>query len=93
MNSLSKPRLNSQIADRAKSEYNMKFTLPFQGCQRNVEDWQKIIQVRSLVVNPQDDLRTYLKYASLCRKSGRMVSYMELSNIPLKKKSIYRAKK
>ncbi|XP_038044243.1 serine/threonine-protein kinase mTOR-like [Patiria miniata] len=43
-----------------------------QGCQRNVEDWQRIIQVRSLVINPQDDLRTWLKYASLCRKTGRM---------------------
>ncbi|XP_041480411.1 serine/threonine-protein kinase mTOR-like [Lytechinus variegatus] len=44
-----------------------------QGCQRNVEDWQKIIQVRSLVISPHEDLRTWLKYASLCRKSGRMV--------------------
>ncbi|XP_071482072.1 serine/threonine-protein kinase mTOR-like [Diadema antillarum] len=44
-----------------------------QGCQRNVEDWQKVIQVRSLVISPQEDLRTWLKYASLCRKSGRML--------------------
>ncbi|XP_071946239.1 serine/threonine-protein kinase mTOR-like [Antedon mediterranea] len=43
-----------------------------QGCQRNVEDWQKIIQVRSLVINPAEDRRTRLKYASLCRKGGRM---------------------
>lgn len=25
----------------------------FQGCQRNVEDWQKILQVRSLVLTQQ----------------------------------------
>ncbi|XP_013416422.1 serine/threonine-protein kinase mTOR-like [Lingula anatina] len=43
-----------------------------QGCQRVVEDWQRIIQVRSLVVTPQEDMRTWLKYASLCRKSGRL---------------------
>ncbi|XP_077998557.1 serine/threonine-protein kinase mTOR-like [Glandiceps talaboti] len=43
-----------------------------QGCQQNVEDWQKIIQVRSLVLAPQEDMRTWLKYASLCRKSGRL---------------------
>ncbi|XP_033096355.1 serine/threonine-protein kinase mTOR-like [Anneissia japonica] len=43
-----------------------------QGCQRNVEDWQKMIQVRSLVISPTDDRRTRLKYASLCRKGGRM---------------------
>ncbi|KAF6208231.1 hypothetical protein GE061_016683 [Apolygus lucorum] len=43
-----------------------------QGCQRVVEDWQKIIQVRTLVVSPQEDMYTWLKYASLCRKSGRL---------------------
>lgn len=43
-----------------------------QGCQRIVEDWQKILHVHSLVVSPQEDMRTWLKYASLCRKSGRL---------------------
>lgn len=41
-----------------------------QGGQRVVEDWQKIIQVHTLVVSPQDDMYTWLKYASLCRKNG-----------------------
>ena len=49
-------------------------TLPLQGCQRVVEDWQKILMVRSLVINPHEDMRTWLKYASLCGKSGRLVS-------------------
>ena len=43
-----------------------------QGCQRVVEDWQRIMQVRSLVISPQDVQRTWLKYASLCRNSGRL---------------------
>ncbi|XP_027228160.1 serine/threonine-protein kinase mTOR isoform X1 [Penaeus vannamei] len=43
-----------------------------QGCQRVVEDWQKILQVRSLVLSPQEDMRPWLKFASLCRKSGRL---------------------
>ncbi|KAL1122375.1 hypothetical protein AAG570_003780 [Ranatra chinensis] len=43
-----------------------------QGCQRVVEDWQRIIRVRTLVVSPQRDMYTWLKYASLCRKSGRL---------------------
>ncbi|KAK6628142.1 hypothetical protein RUM43_001953 [Polyplax serrata] len=43
------------------------------GCQRVVEDWQKIIQVRTLVVSPQEDVHTWLKYASLCRKSNRLM--------------------
>jgi len=44
-----------------------------QGCQNVIEDWQKLLQVRSLVFAPQDDLRTWLKYASLCRRNGRLV--------------------
>ncbi len=43
-----------------------------QSCQRSMEDWQRIMQVRSLVISPQSDQRTWLKYASLCRKSGRL---------------------
>uniref|UniRef100_H2Y9G5 Serine/threonine-protein kinase TOR n=1 Tax=Ciona savignyi TaxID=51511 RepID=H2Y9G5_CIOSA len=44
-----------------------------QGCQRKLEDWQRIIQVRSLVVSPQEDMRTLLKFSSLCMKTGRQV--------------------
>ncbi|KAK0179190.1 hypothetical protein PV327_008004 [Microctonus hyperodae] len=44
-----------------------------QGGQRIVEDWQKIIQVHTLVVSPQDDMYTWLKYASLCRKNGSLM--------------------
>ena len=43
-----------------------------QGCHYAVEDWQKIMHVRSLVITPQSDQRTWLKYASLCRNSGRL---------------------
>ena len=31
-----------------------------------------MFQVRSLVISPQDDQRTWLKYASLCRNAGRL---------------------
>ncbi|XP_055375785.1 serine/threonine-protein kinase Tor [Condylostylus longicornis] len=43
-----------------------------QGGQRSVEDWRKVIQVHSLVVSPHEDVHTWLKYASLCRKSGSL---------------------
>lgn len=42
------------------------------GGQSLVEDWQRIIQVHSLVVSPQEDVHTWLKYASLCRKSRQL---------------------
>ena len=56
-----------------ESEVDLFITM-FQGCQRVVEDWQRILQVRSLVVTPQEDMKTWLKYASLCRKTRRLVS-------------------
>lgn len=43
-----------------------------QGCQASVEDWQRILQVHSLATSPCDDQRTWLKFASLCRSSGRL---------------------
>jgi len=46
------------------------------GCHRVVEDWQKILQVRTLVVSPHEDVHTWLKYASLCRKSNRLVRFV-----------------
>ncbi|CAH0563403.1 unnamed protein product [Brassicogethes aeneus] len=41
-----------------------------QSGQRLAEDWQRIIQIHSLVLRPHEDIHTWLKYASLCRKSG-----------------------
>ncbi|CAN6449978.1 unnamed protein product [Victoria cruziana] len=43
-----------------------------QGAKRNVEVWQAILAVRALVLPPTEDIETWLKFASLCRKSGRI---------------------
>jgi FKBP12-rapamycin complex-associated protein len=42
------------------------------GCQRNLDIWSKILKVRALVISPADDYEMWIKYANLCRKSGRM---------------------
>ena len=44
-----------------------------QGCQPEVEVWQRILQVRSLVSTPEDDPVMWIKFANLCRKSERMI--------------------
>jgi FKBP12-rapamycin complex-associated protein len=43
------------------------------GCQPDVEVWQRVLSVRSIVLTPADDSETWIKFANLCRKSGRMV--------------------
>ncbi|CCE63837.1 hypothetical protein TPHA_0F03570 [Tetrapisispora phaffii CBS 4417] len=42
------------------------------GCQKNVDVWQRVLRVRSLVVKPKQDKQIWIKFANLCRKSGRM---------------------
>ncbi|EFJ04540.1 hypothetical protein SELMODRAFT_449361, partial [Selaginella moellendorffii] len=42
-----------------------------QGAKRNVEVWQRLLSVRTLVLPPTEDAETWLKFASLCYKSGR----------------------
>ncbi len=41
------------------------------GVQRNVEVWQALLSVRTLVLPMHQDTHTWLKFASLCRKSAR----------------------
>ncbi|EWC44191.1 phosphatidylinositol 3-kinase tor2 [Drechslerella stenobrocha 248] len=43
-----------------------------QGCQRNVEVWQKMLKVRALVISPKENMEMWIKFANLCRKSGRI---------------------
>ncbi|KAJ3290058.1 phosphatidylinositol kinase- protein kinase tor1 [Borealophlyctis nickersoniae] len=52
------------------------------GCQRNVEVWQRILKVRALVISPKEDMEMWIKFANLCRKSGRLsLSYKTLSGL------------
>ena len=41
------------------------------GCEGNVETWQRMLKVRALVLKPQENLELTIKFATLCRKSGR----------------------
>ncbi|KAK9433284.1 armadillo-type protein, partial [Lipomyces doorenjongii] len=48
------------------------WTRRLKGCQRNVDIWQRMLKVRALVVKPRQDMEMWIKFANLCRKSGRM---------------------
>jgi serine/threonine-protein kinase mTOR len=43
-----------------------------QGCQHDVDTWQRILQLRSLVISPSEDAASYIKFANLCRKAKRL---------------------
>ncbi|KAH7427558.1 hypothetical protein KP509_10G049100 [Ceratopteris richardii] len=42
------------------------------GTKRNVEVWHALLAVRALVLPPKEDVDTWLNFASLCRKNGRI---------------------
>jgi FKBP12-rapamycin complex-associated protein len=41
------------------------------GAQRSVETWQRLLSVRSLVIEPSHDLDIWLQFAALCRKEEK----------------------
>ncbi|RDB15759.1 Serine/threonine-protein kinase tor2, partial [Hypsizygus marmoreus] len=63
-----------QYADQPERQQAMKKTWMkrLQGCQPDVEVWQRILQVRTLVLDPETDPVMWIKFANLCRKSDRM---------------------
>ncbi|KAI0091642.1 phosphatidylinositol 3-kinase [Irpex rosettiformis] len=67
--------LYKQHADQPDRRHTMRKTWMkrLQACQPDVEVWQRILQVRALVLRPEDDSTTWIKFANLCRKSERMV--------------------
>ncbi|KAF9582493.1 phosphatidylinositol kinase- protein kinase tor1, partial [Lunasporangiospora selenospora] len=42
------------------------------GCERNVEIWQRVLQVHAIALPPAEDMEMRIKFMNLCRKSGRL---------------------
>ncbi|URD99450.1 Rapamycin binding domain [Musa troglodytarum] len=60
------------VADGRRELIRNMWNERIQGTKRNVEVWQALLAVRELVLPPSEDIETWLKFASLCRKSGRI---------------------
>lgn len=58
----------SEKREQMKKTWNKRLM----GCQKNVDVWQRILHVRSLVLEPKENEEVWIKFANLCRKSGRM---------------------
>ncbi|KAJ7823024.1 phosphatidylinositol 3-kinase [Mycena leptocephala] len=63
-----------KLADRPERQKTMRKTWMkrLEGCQPDVEVWQRVLQVRTLVINPESDPDMWIKFANLCRSSERM---------------------
>ncbi|KAK1259623.1 Serine/threonine-protein kinase TOR [Acorus gramineus] len=60
------------IAEGRRELIRNMWTERIHGAKRNVEVWQALLSVRALVLPPTEDIDNWLKFASLCRKSGRI---------------------
>ena len=48
------------------------WTRRLKGCEGHVEVWQRMLKVRALVLSPKENIDMWIKFANLCRKSGRI---------------------
>ncbi|CAJ1924927.1 unnamed protein product [Sphenostylis stenocarpa] len=64
--------IGDRVSDERRALIRNMWTQRIQGVKSNVEVWQALLAVRALVLPPVEDVETWLKFASLCRKSGRI---------------------
>ncbi|KDP44557.1 hypothetical protein JCGZ_16390 [Jatropha curcas] len=64
--------VGNPVAEGRRALIRNMWTERIQGAKSNVEVWQGILAVRALVLPPTEDVDTWLKFASLCRKNNRI---------------------
>ncbi|XP_038681159.1 serine/threonine-protein kinase TOR isoform X1 [Tripterygium wilfordii] len=64
--------IGNAVAEGRRALIRNMWTERIKGAKRNVEVWQALLTIRALVLPPIEDIETWLKFASLCRKSNRI---------------------
>nr|CAB3465509.1 unnamed protein product [Digitaria exilis] len=64
--------VESPIAEGRKELIRNMWKERIKGTKRNVEVWQALLAVRELVLPPNEDRDTWIKFAKLCWKNGRI---------------------
>ncbi|XP_042392379.1 serine/threonine-protein kinase TOR-like [Zingiber officinale] len=64
--------VGNPVADGRRELIRNMWNERIQGTKRNVEVWQAVLTVRELVLPPSEDIETWIRFASLCRQSGRI---------------------
>ena len=59
------------MANLVRERTRDTWTSRLRGVQRNVEVWQALLSVRRLMLGMDEDVRTWIKFAKLCRDSNR----------------------
>jgi len=59
-------------SDQIREDIREMWTNRLNGCQSGVDVWLAAVQTRSIVVPQTENLGTWLKFSSLCRRSSRL---------------------
>lgn len=61
-----------ESAENARQTIRNTWDKRLMGCQHNVDIWQRVLNVRTLVLDPKQNMSMWIKFANLCRKSNRV---------------------
>ena len=61
-----------QCDEKKQATMRKTWETRLKGCQRNADVWQRMLRLRALVIAPKENMHMWIKYANLCRKSGRI---------------------
>lgn len=61
-----------QTDEKKRATMRKTWETRLEGCQRNVDLWHRVLRLRALVITPAENMRMWIKFANLCRKSSRM---------------------
>ncbi|XP_052193242.1 serine/threonine-protein kinase TOR isoform X2 [Diospyros lotus] len=64
--------VGNPVAEGRRALIRNMWSERIKGAKQNIEVWQAFLAVRTLVLPPTEDAETWLKFASLCQKSGRI---------------------
>jgi len=68
----------SMRAISRKLHIRATWTARLRALQKSVAVWRQVLAVRALAVPPADDVPTWLKFAALCRREGRLSSSLRV---------------
>ena len=61
-----------QCDEKKQATMRRTWETRLKGCQRNVDVWHRMLRLRAVVISPSENMPMWIKFANLCRKSGRM---------------------
>uniref|UniRef100_A0A7S2SE74 Serine/threonine-protein kinase TOR n=2 Tax=Mucochytrium quahogii TaxID=96639 RepID=A0A7S2SE74_9STRA len=65
-------KFSAQELENIKLKLQRMWARRIRGCQENVAVWQNILGAHSLILSATEDMHTFIKFSTICRKSGRL---------------------